>query len=146
MTEAQAPPKRKVQVHLFCEFAESGLRRFLVLRRPPERGAFWQPVTGNVLEGEDIEAAARRELAEETGVLSTVSCTRVNEFKWTKQGEQIVEHVFVAEARPCKVVLSPEHVDHRWEPYETARDLMFYESNKQALDRVVAFLGGVKRP
>lgn len=138
-------PRRKVQVHVFCEYPESGLRRFLVLRRPSSRGGFWQPVTGNVNASEEVDVAARRELEEETGIQSTVSCTRVDEFTWTKSGKEIHETVFVAESRPCVVRLSPEHVDHRWEPYQAARDLIYYESNKSALDRVVAFLGGEKR-
>ncbi|MBI5066718.1 MAG: lipoyl(octanoyl) transferase LipB [Deltaproteobacteria bacterium] len=41
--------------------------RVLLLRRAPERGGFWQPVTGRVEPGESPAAAARRELREETG-------------------------------------------------------------------------------
>jgi lipoyl(octanoyl) transferase len=41
--------------------------RILMLRRTPERGGFWQPVTGRIEPGERVEAAARRELREETG-------------------------------------------------------------------------------
>jgi len=40
----------------------------LLLHRTPERGGFWQPVTGRRLPGESAEGAARRELEEETGV------------------------------------------------------------------------------
>ncbi len=41
--------------------------RVLLLRRTPERGGFWQQVTGRIQPGEPPEAAARRELLEETG-------------------------------------------------------------------------------
>jgi lipoyl(octanoyl) transferase len=41
--------------------------RVLLLRRAQERGGFWQPVTGRIEPGESPEAAARRELLEETG-------------------------------------------------------------------------------
>ncbi len=41
--------------------------RVLLLRRVPERGGFWQPVTGRIEPGEAPEVAARRELGEETG-------------------------------------------------------------------------------
>jgi lipoyl(octanoyl) transferase len=41
--------------------------RVLLLRRRPERGGFWQPVTGRIERGETAEGAARRELLEETG-------------------------------------------------------------------------------
>jgi len=39
----------------------------LLLHRIPERGGFWQPVTGRRMPGESAEAAAERELEEETG-------------------------------------------------------------------------------
>ncbi|MBI4751563.1 MAG: dihydropteroate synthase [Acidobacteria bacterium] len=40
----------------------------LLLRRIESRGHFWQPITGRVEPGETIEATARRELGEETGL------------------------------------------------------------------------------
>ena len=41
--------------------------RVLLLHRRPERGNFWQPITGSIEDGEAPPATARRELAEETG-------------------------------------------------------------------------------
>ncbi len=41
--------------------------RVLLLRRAPERGGFWQQVTGRIEPRERPDAAARRELREETG-------------------------------------------------------------------------------
>jgi lipoyl(octanoyl) transferase len=41
--------------------------RVLLLQRSAARGGFWQPVTGRIEPGESAEAAARRELLEETG-------------------------------------------------------------------------------
>jgi lipoyl(octanoyl) transferase len=41
--------------------------RVLLLHRRPERGNFWQPITGSIENGEAPPATARRELAEETG-------------------------------------------------------------------------------
>lgn len=41
--------------------------RVLLLHRKPERGNFWQPITGTIDEGEMPIDTARRELVEETG-------------------------------------------------------------------------------
>src|ERR1019366_9102067 len=41
--------------------------RVLLLHRRPERGNFWQPITGSIEEGELPLETARRELIEETG-------------------------------------------------------------------------------
>jgi lipoyl(octanoyl) transferase len=41
--------------------------RVLLLHRRPERGNFWQPITGSIEDGEAPAATARRELLEETG-------------------------------------------------------------------------------
>ncbi|HEY8849869.1 MAG TPA: lipoyl(octanoyl) transferase LipB, partial [Thermoanaerobaculia bacterium] len=41
--------------------------RVLLLHRRPERGNFWQPITGSIEEGESPLQTARREILEETG-------------------------------------------------------------------------------
>lgn len=41
--------------------------RVLLLHRKPERGLFWQPITGSIEKGELPLATARREILEETG-------------------------------------------------------------------------------
>jgi lipoyl(octanoyl) transferase len=56
---------RDVSVHLFRR--DEGSIRFLMLRRTPARGGFWQRITGAPLRGETDEAAAVREVLEETG-------------------------------------------------------------------------------
>src|ERR1044071_2560203 len=42
-------------------------QRVLLLHRRPERGNFWQPITGAIEDGESPAEAARREVLEETG-------------------------------------------------------------------------------
>jgi lipoyl(octanoyl) transferase len=84
----RAPPLHAVADHLALHLAEAlgrvpvdrdlDLRsisvvpvapdgRVLLLRRTPERGGIWQPVTGRLEPGEPPERAAGRELLEETG-------------------------------------------------------------------------------
>jgi lipoyl(octanoyl) transferase len=50
----------KVLVH-------DGGGRILLLHRKPERGNFWQPITGSMEDGESPAETASRELVEETG-------------------------------------------------------------------------------
>jgi 8-oxo-dGTP pyrophosphatase MutT (NUDIX family) len=56
---------RDVSVHLF-RLAPAGWQ-FLMLRRPPALGGFWQAVSGAPFRGETDEDAAVREVREETG-------------------------------------------------------------------------------
>ena len=42
--------------------------KVLLLRRTPQRGGWWQAVTGSVEAGEGLEAAVRREVFEEAGI------------------------------------------------------------------------------
>jgi dATP pyrophosphohydrolase len=98
---------------------------FLLLERRRPAG-FWQSVTGSLEWGEQADAAARRELAEETGIAAGVL---VN-LQWTQLYEilpafgktyapgvtQNLEHAFSLRLRErAPVTLSEsEHVQYRW--------------------------------
>ena len=119
----------------------------LVLKRPPEKGGIWAPVTGNVEAGERTGAAARRELEEETG-LGNVSALHpvdfVNRFSkdigGVKQG--FVEEVFAAVVRLGHPVrLSSEHVESKWVAPETAIELVAHEGCKEGIRRAVGAVG-----
>jgi 8-oxo-dGTP pyrophosphatase MutT (NUDIX family) len=56
---------RDVAIHLFARTPDGV--RFLMLHRQPERGGFWQGVTGAPMPGESDGEAAIRETHEETG-------------------------------------------------------------------------------
>ena len=56
---------REVAVHLFRRTPDGV--QFLMLHRQPERGGFWQGVTGAPMPGESDAEAAIRETREETG-------------------------------------------------------------------------------
>jgi 8-oxo-dGTP pyrophosphatase MutT (NUDIX family) len=92
---------------------------FLLLHRahhgPDYEGEWaWTPPSGARHPGEDVEACARRELAEETGLELDVHPTAFGTFAWV---------VFVAEAGAGDdVTLSPEHDRFEWlDPEEAAR-------------------------
>ena len=62
--------RQPVQVVVYLARAGSrGDLEYLMLRRTPERGGYWQGVTGGVEDGETPCETARREIKEETGLV-----------------------------------------------------------------------------
>jgi len=120
----------------------------LMLRRrwPPD---FWQSVTGSLQWDEDEPiVAARRELAEETGLGETVTvidCQVTNRFPiqpawqhfYGPHARENTEHVFrVALPEPEPVILNPEeHTEYRWLPRAEAAAKATSYTNRDAILR-----------
>jgi 8-oxo-dGTP pyrophosphatase MutT (NUDIX family) len=139
---------RDVAIHLFRRTPE-GIR-FLMLRRRPERGGFWQGVTGAPLPGESDVEAAIREVREETGYdvrerLRELG-TRYDHAVRPETAERwaslygpgvtsIPVVTFGAEvAAPSSPVLDPvEHDDFAWCTYEAAYALLDWPVETDAL-------------
>jgi len=129
--------KRKVQVVVFTRRPRL---QVLVLRRPPERGHIWQPVTGNVdASDSSLDEAARRELAEETGIDTFVDLTNTgHDFTFRKGPVQFVERVIGVETDgPVAVTLSSEHVEFAWLTPDDALRRIEWDTNKQGVTRVI---------
>jgi dihydroneopterin triphosphate diphosphatase len=96
---------------------------FLLLerRRPP---GFWQSVTGSLEWGETADAAARRELVEETGItrgfLRNLQWTQVYEIlpsfgkKYASGVTLNLEHAFALKLLQRVPVTLSEHLRYRW--------------------------------
>jgi 8-oxo-dGTP pyrophosphatase MutT (NUDIX family) len=139
---------RDVSVQLFKP-APSGFR-YLMLRRPPGRGGFWQSVTGAPLAGEtDIEAAIR-EVHEETGYEVSASIIRLGvSYSYSLRPEladrwdaiygpgvrEILVVAFGAEVSAgVDPVLDPaEHDSFAWFSYEQAGAVLDWPIEKDAL-------------
>ena len=112
---------RRPESVLIVIYTAGGEFLLLERRRPP---GFWQSVTGSLEWGERADAAARRELIEETGItqghLRNLQWTQVYEIlpsfgkKYAAGVTRNLEHAFALKLlRRVPVVLS-EHVQYRW--------------------------------
>lgn len=120
----------------------AGGPELLLLRRIPARGGFWQPVTGRRLAGESAEAAARRELEEETGArLPVRSLSYRHSFAF---GEQAPPALFEEEAFAAdwpdgrEVRLGPEHDAAEWVMVEEAVRRLPFAGLKRAARRAIS--------
>jgi dihydroneopterin triphosphate diphosphatase len=115
---------------------------FLLLerRKPP---GFWQSVTGSLESGETADAAARRELIEETGItqghLRNLQWTQVYEIspafgkKYAPGVTRNLEHAFALKLLERVPVTLSEHVQYRWLPAAEAIAAASSESNRAVI-------------
>lgn len=118
----------------------------LLLERA-DRPGFWQSVTGSRDGDESLLQTARRELAEETGIIADpdalVDWQRQNRFEiyqhWRGRYAPGVthntEHVFGLKLPAVQnIVIAPrEHLDYAWLPWQEAAERVFSWSNAAAI-------------
>ncbi len=117
----------------------------LLIERADKPG-FWQSVTGSLdAEDEPLEATARREVLEETGIaggtLRDWGLENVYEIypvwrhRYAPGVTHNTEHVFGLTVAPgTPVRLNPrEHLAHAWLPWREAADRCFSPSNAEAI-------------
>lgn len=122
---------------------------YLVLLRSPEDHGYWHLVAGGIEEGEAPDAAALRELEEETGLEAPVRFERLPlplGYRRAVDGVEVRLHPFAAEVPPgWEPVLNEEHVDYRWcTPEEADRLLEYWEPRAaiQVLEQRRRRMGG----
>lgn len=127
--------RNKVQVHLWRPVAEGG-RVFAVLHRCEAKGDYWQPITGNVEQGETPEACALREAQEEAGVQADRDdlSPRLWVHDWERGGHVFAEHVFALRCAQPDLELSGEHRAYEWLPFEEALGRLHFEGNRRGLE------------
>ena len=116
----------------------------LILQRR-EPATFWQSVTGSLHWEETPAQAARRELAEDTGLVDVPleDCRQQNRYPilppWRPRYDpavtENVEHVFRAVVpEPCVIhIESREHTAFRWVPRDEALHIVSSATNRAAI-------------
>jgi dATP pyrophosphohydrolase len=113
---------------------------FLILKRNPQKGGFWQPITGGVEEGETFEETAIREVKEEIGITDDFKLIDINySFEFIDHGENHIEKVFGLEISPNeKIILSEEHTKFKWVDGQVAIDqFLKYPNNKEGFRKIM---------
>lgn len=131
-----------VKMEVFVYDASEEIPKFLLVKRCPEDGGFWQPITGTMEFDESLKDCIVRELEEETGIKNIREISpEVYRFSWPKKDYTVVEVVYAVDTPEKNVTLSHEHVDFKWCTPEEALVTLEKESNKKALLQLCEKIG-----
>jgi 8-oxo-dGTP pyrophosphatase MutT (NUDIX family) len=98
---------------------------------------YWELVGGHVEDGEEPEMAARRELAEETGI-SDVHVVLVGIAPFTHHGEPANNWIYIARVEENMLVnLSKEHVDYAWQSVAEVLQMQLAYAHSSLLNAVI---------
>ncbi|HEY0142420.1 MAG TPA: lipoyl(octanoyl) transferase LipB [Thermoanaerobaculia bacterium] len=125
--------------------------RVLLLHRKPERGNFWQPITGSIETGETPLETARREIIEETSQTAepddlgmTQSFLIESQYLEARYPAPIIasEVLFAARiASTAPVKLDPlEHDTYGWFTFAEAYERIRWTDDREALERLQLLL------
>jgi len=136
-----------LEVMGICYRLHNKRREYLMLHRTPEKGGFWQPVTGGLEEGETIDECLLRELAEEIAVVpkKVTPVLEIRQFfdKFKGTPWAITESMFGVELpADCTVTIAEEHSEYRWCTLAEALALLKWDGNKNSLQLLDDHLSG----
>lgn len=132
------------QVAIYCAFKENGRNFYILAKRIPERGGFWQAFTGGEEDFDqgDLRKTVIRELKEEIGIdISENNIINIdNDFSFTdKDGVLRTETCFGVILSPELkniINLSSEHDSLIFSTdIEYLKSLMKYEQNRAGLEK-----------
>jgi len=112
--------------------------RVLLLKRAPERGGFWQILTGGIEPGESPLQAAAREVSEETGFNGELRDLGYRHSFALGERLLFAEETAFALQAAGEPKLSAEHIEHRWCTLEEAEQLLPFAGLRRAVRRALS--------
>ncbi len=105
---------------------------------------FWQAISGGGENRETPVQTAKREAFEEARIrktsrfikldsMTTIPIANVGEYRWKADALVLPEYSFGVEVSSRELTVGEEHSRYQWLPYERAKKLLKYDSNKSAL-------------
>ncbi|MFC1733351.1 NUDIX pyrophosphatase [candidate division KSB1 bacterium] len=136
-------------------YRKNNIYEFLLLKRIPDKGGFWQPPSGGIEGDESILEACYREIQEETGITrekiikstESVHCFVIDRHYITDEKiAPTTEYACAFEVKnDIKITLDanvyPEHEEYRWVTYEQAMKMLKWQNNKDAFIKLKKILG-----
>jgi 8-oxo-dGTP pyrophosphatase MutT (NUDIX family) len=109
----------------------------------------WDFPKGKLEPSETYIEAALRELHEETGLNGIIIdgfqesfVYKFNQYPDGALAEKTV-HFFIGRVEHKQVILSDEHLDHKWLSYTEAMNLLTYDNAKRSLEKADHFLNKI---
>jgi dihydroneopterin triphosphate diphosphatase len=142
---------REVQLECIVFKRVNSSIEYLLMKRIPSKGGFWQPPSGGLEESDKSKLdAAFRELKEEANinkedvikVIENVHYFTVDKHYLTNEPiSPIHEFVFGFEVKEnidisIKNNIDPEHEEIKWVQFEEALNLLKWENNKEAFVKI----------
>lgn len=147
LQKSELSKKQKVQVWVVVG-PPGRVTHVALFRTRPERGAFWQPITGSVDPGEDLKNAACRETAEESGLrVKADDLIELGDFHYQNERGAFHETAYALRAYQSvdtqlpELSLDPtEHDQYKWCAPNDAIVLLKHASNQLMLQTLLKIL------
>ena len=126
----------EISAGIIPTYQEKGISLFLVIK---QQQGHWGFPKGHLERGEDMLAAARREVREEVGIEEVEiipNLSHTETYFIEKDGEQVTKNVtyFLGVVKNKDVSVQKEEVsDYVWLPYKEAIERATFEGSKNAL-------------
>lgn len=128
---------------------EGGKNFYLLLHYPSSsritKKEYWGFPKGHIEKGEELEATAKREIEEETGLRDIKFINGFSEWEkyfFVSDGKKIFKIVtfLLAETKTKKIKISWEHLGFKWFSYEEAIKKLIFKNAKEILKKANEFL------